>query len=146
MENKSKEKLNKILGKYSMETLKDEKEIFEIIKKISKEPNNDYDEKIIENIDNYLKTKEKMQVANKDIEFLNIIAKSLREQEVRITDDSYPPLFKTTNSIGEEIYFLTREALERYRECNKECSKVIEVPSSNSTELSNLIDIIKRNF
>jgi len=138
--------INKILENYSMETLQDEKEIFEIIEKISNEPNSSYNEKIINNIDNYLKTKEKMKIANNDLEFLTNIANALRNQEVRMTDINYPPLFKITNPIGEDVYFLTRDALAKYKEYNKSCGNVIDVPSSNSMELSTLIEIIKRNF
>jgi len=139
-------KVNRLLGETSIEVLKDEKEIIETLERILKEPKIECDDEILDNIEEYLETKEQIKVKENDMEFLANLAKSLREQEVRLSDDGNPPLFKIRNSIGEEVYFITREALNEYREFNKESSRIIEIPKSNSIELSKLIDIIKRNF
>ena len=54
------------------------------------------------------------------------------------------------NSQGQEMFFITRKALNEYIECNKkslsENKTIIEIPSNNSYELEKLIEIIKRNF
>lgn len=91
--------------------------------------------------------KEKLETQKEDMTFLKNLAKELREQQVRITDQSNPPLFVISTELGNDIYFLTRKALEDYSNFNiKDNKKVVEIPSNRSVELSKLLDIIKRNF
>lgn len=101
-------------------------------------------------IESYLKIKENTQMQIEDYKFLKAVAEELRKQEVRRTDISTPPLFVIKNSQGQEMFFITRKALNEYVECNKksllENKTIIEIPSNNSYELEKLIEIIKRNF
>ena len=123
-------KAKKIRGENSLEILKDEKEILEKLNEIEENTTNEnkeYNEKILIEIES-----------------------ELRKQEVRRTDISMPPLFVIKNSQGQEMFFITRKALNEYIECNKkslsENKTIIEIPSNNSYELEKLIEIIKRNF
>ena len=140
----------KILGNQKIYTLTDEKEIIEKLEMISRETDVislNYSSLTLDNIERYLFIKEKMKVAEKDLEFLNNLSKELNAQKTRITDISKPPVFKITNKIGKDMIFLTRQALERYRKNNnKDNIKIIEIPSFNCQELSELLEIIKRNF
>lgn len=106
--------------------------------------------KILIEIESYLKIKENTQMQIEDYRFLKAIAEEFRRQEVRRTDISMPPLFVIKNSQGQEMFFITRKALNEYIECNKkslsENKTIIEIPSNNSYELEKLIEIIKRNF
>lgn len=101
-------------------------------------------------IESYLEIKEKSKIQKEDYEFLQKIAKSLREQEVRKTDISNPPLFKIKNKDGQELFFITRNALDEYIECNglkkQNGVQTVEIPSNNSFELEKLLETIKRNF
>ena len=112
--------------------------------------NKEFNEKILIEIESYLKIKENIQIQIEDYKFLKTIAQELRKQEVRRTDISTPPLFVIKNSQGQEMFFITRKALNEYIECNKksllENKTIIEIPSNNSYELEKLIEIIKRNF
>lgn len=151
MENKEgtiKERIEKIIGNKNIETLNEEKDIMDLLKNIENENDlNEKNNKLLEYIDNYLAMKEKMRTAKEDFLFLNKLAESLRKQEVRRSDSSNPAVFKIKDSMGEDIYFLTRQALEEYEEINKkECKDIVVIPSNNNIELAKLLDIIKRNF
>lgn len=143
----------KIRGENSFENLKGEKEILEKLYDIEEnttDGNKEFNEKILKEIEMYLKIKENTQMQIEDHKFLKAIAEELRKQEVRRTDISMPPLFVIKNSQGQEMFFITRKALNEYIECNKkslsENKTIIEIPSNNSYELEKLIEIIKRNF
>ena len=143
----------KIRGENSFENLKGEKEILEKLYDIEEnttDGNKEFNEKILKEIEMYLKIKENTQMQIEDHKFLKTIAEELRMQEVRRTDISTPPLFVIKNSQGQEMFFITRKALNEYVECNKksllENKTIIEIPSNNSYELEKLIEIIKRNF
>ena len=94
--------------------------------------------------------KEKEVLKEKDFEFLSKLATTLREQSVRKTDSSNPPLFVTKDSSDKDVFFITRNALNEYLETMgknpKSLGTVIEIPSSNSMELARLIEVIKRNY
>lgn len=146
-------KAKKIRGENSLEVLKGEKEILERLDEIEENTNNEnkeFNEKILIEIESYLKIKENIQIQIEDYKFLKTIAQELRKQEVRRTDISTPPLFVIKNSQGQEMFFITQKALNEYIECNKksllENKTIIEIPSNNSYELEKLIEIIKRNF
>ena len=129
---KLQKRADEIMNSKSLNILSDEKSILEILTEISKS-NRD--------------VKEKMCFAQEDLEFLKKLSKNLKSQFTRITDEGDPTLFKITNSLGNEIYFLTRSSLEEYRKINeKDVKQLIEIPSSHSMELKHLLDIIKRNF
>ena len=132
-------KAKKIRGENSLEILKDEKEILEKLNEIEENTTNEnkeFNEKILIEIESYLKIKENTQMQIEDYKFLKAIAEELRKQEVRRTDISMPPLFVIKNSQGQEMFFITRKALNEYIECNKKSL------SENKT----IIEIIKRNF
>ena len=146
-------KAKKIRGENSLEILKDEKEILEKLNEIEENTTNEnkeFNEKILIEIESYLKIKENTQMQIEDYKFLKAIAEELRRQEVRRTDISMPPLFGIKNSQGQDMCFIPRKALNEYIECNKkslsENKTIIEIPSNNSYELEKLIEIIKRNF
>ena len=141
------ERANKLMGEHRIAVFTDETEIVMLLKKYKdKEITNvEYENKTLDCIERYLSAKEKMILAEKDEGFLKTLAKELREQEIRKTDASNPPLFKITNSIGEDMYYLTRAALKKYTNSSKN-NKTIEIPSSNSIELAELLEIVKRNF
>ena len=88
-----------------------------------------------------------MQIAENDEEFLRNLSKELKQQEVRSTDIAVPPLFMIKNVVGNNVFFLTRKAVKNYLSISSKTEKkIIEVPSSDSLEISQLLDIIKRNF
>ena len=137
---------NILNGKFSLETLKDESEIIKTLNDIIDDKIKENPMKILDNIENYLNIKEKNRILKEDNDFLKNLAKSLREQTVRKSDITSPTLFQIKNPIGEDLFFITRSALEEYRKYNKQCGNLIEVPSANSMELLKLLEIIKRNF
>ena len=145
-------KAKKIRGENSLEILKDEKEILEKLNEIEENTTNEnkeFNEKILIEIESYLKIKENTQMQIEDYKFLKAIAEELRRQEVRRTDISMPPLFVIKNSQGQEMFFITRKALNEYIECNKkslsENKTIIEIPSNNSYELEKLKEIFNKN-
>lgn len=145
-----KEKASKIIGDKKINTLINESNLMEkiqdIIENVNESNYNMYNDEL-EEIETYLKNKEKTLTKQSDMEFLYNLAKELREQQVRITDTNIPPLFVITNDLGENIYFLTRKSLENYSNCNlTDKKKVVKIPSDRSTELTELLEIIKRNF
>ena len=129
--------------------LKDEKEILEKINEISKSDGSNVqrDEKTLNCFERYLDAKDKMQLAENDMEFLTHLANGLKDQGIRRSDDCNPAMFKIINNEGNEKLFLTRNSLREYCEANSEDkNKVIEIPCNHSEELAMLLDIIKRNF
>ena len=97
----------------------------------------------------FIRTDANQKIASGHMMRCLTIAEELRMQEVRRTDISTPPLFVIKNRQGQEMFFITRKALNEYIECNKkslsENKTIIEIPSNNSYELEKLIEIIKRN-
>ena len=129
--------------------LKDEKEILEKLNEITNTEGNNVqiDEKTLDCFERYLDSKEKMQLAENDMEFLKHLANGLKKQGVRKSDDCNPAMFKIINNEGNEKLFLTRNSLKEYCEANSEDkNKVIEIPCNHSEELAMLLDVIKRNF
>lgn len=144
-----KNRATKILKSSTINLLTNEREILDILNKIqnSDNINIEYDSKTLDYIERYMIAKEKMLIAENDTQFLNNLSKELKSQEVRATDMSTPPLFIIKDAIGRDIFFLTRKAVENYTTISSKSEKrLIEVPSSDSLEISQLIDIIKRNF
>ena len=143
-----KEKAGFILRNSNIDVLTGEKEILEKLDRISigKEIS-EADEKDLAEIEVYLKNKTETEQKKADMEFLKNIAEALREQNVRITDNPNPPLFKIKNALNEDVFFLTRNALAEFKKCNmKENAQVIEISETNSYELAHLLEIIQRNF
>lgn len=142
---------NELLYKYSINTL-DEKEIVETLIKFDEvdEKNIEYADKTLKLLEKYLLIKEKTKLAESDFDFLTKLAETLREQEIRKTDVSNPPLFRTKDINEQDIYFITRYALNEYLKAINKDSKsletVVEISGGNSNELAKLIEIIKRNF
>ncbi len=147
---KVKNRADKMIENKKIVTLINESELITKINDIANNVNETnyyiYD-KTLDAIEKYLIEKEKLETQKEDMTFLRNLAKELREQQVRITDPSNPPLFLISTELGNDIYFLTRKALEDYSKFNiKDNKKVVEIPSNRSVELSRLLDIIKRNF
>lgn len=97
----------------------------------------------------YIKTKEKMALAQEDYIFFNDLSKKLKKRAIRRTDGIlYIPLFKVKSKDGFEKYFLTRENAKRYIEMNNGwiTDNIIEIDENDNTDLAMVIDIIKRNF
>ena len=147
---KVKNRADKMIGNKKIVTLINEADLITKINDIANnvdETNYYIYDKTLDAIENYLIEKEKLETQKEDMAFLRNLAKELREQQVRITDQSNPPLFVISTELGNDIYFLTRKALEDYSKFNiKNNKKVVEIPSNRSVELSKLLDIIKRNF
>jgi len=147
---KVKSRADKMIGDKKITTLIDETELIRKLNEISQnvnETNYTIYDKTLDAIEGYLVEKEKLETKKKDTEFLSNLARNLREQQVRNTDVSNPPLFVVSNELGENIFFLTRQALENYSKFNlKNSKKVVEIPSNRSIELADLLEIIKRNF
>lgn len=147
---KVKNRADSIIGNKKIVTLINEADLITKINDIANnvdETNYYIYDKTLDAIENYLIEKEKLETQKEDMTFLKNLAKELREQQVRITDQSNPPLFAISTELGNDIYFLTRKALEDYSNFNiKDNKKVVEIPSNRSVELSKLLDIIKRNF
>jgi len=147
---KVKNRADSIIGNKKIVTLINEADLITKINDIANnvdETNYYIYDKTLDAIENYLIEKEKLETQKEDMTFLKKLAKELREQQVRITDQSNPPLFVISTELGNDIYFLTRKALEDYSNFNiKDNKKVVEIPSNRSVELSKLLDIIKRNF
>ena len=147
---KVKNRADSIIGNKKIVTLINEDDLITKINDIANnvdETNYYIYDKTLDAIENYLIEKEKLETQKEDMTFLKNLAKELREQQVRITDQSNPPLFVISTELGNDIYFLTRKALEDYSNFNiKDNKKVVEIPSNRSVELSKLLDIIKRNF
>ena len=147
---KVKNRADSIIGNKKIVTLINEADLITKINDIANnvdETNYYIYDKTLDAIENYLIEKEKLETQKEDMTFLKNLAKELREQQVRITDQSNPPLFVISTESGNDIYFLTRKALEDYSNFNiKDNKKVVEIPSNRSVELSKLLDIIKRNF
>lgn len=147
---KVKNRADSIIGNKKIVTLINEADLITKINDIANnvdETNYYIYDKTLDAIENYLIEKEKLETQKEDMTFLKNLAKELREQQVRITDQSNPPLFIISTELGNDIYFLTRKALEDYSNFNiKDNKKVVEIPSNRSVELSKLLDIIKRNF
>jgi hypothetical protein len=147
---KVKNRADKMIGNKKIVTLINEAELITKINDIANnvdETNYYIYDKTLDAIEKYLIEKEKLETQKEDMTFLRNLAKELREQQVRITDQSNPPLFVISTELGNDIYFLTRKALEDYSKFNiKNNKKVVEIPSNRSVELSKLLDIIKRNF
>lgn len=152
MKNKSleiKNRAEKIARENSIIILSEEKEILEKLQEISSGngDNIELKEKTLEDIERYLFVKEKMKFAEKDLKFLRELSKSLREQETRLSDTGNPILFKINNALGNEMFFLTRENLNKYLDVNKDQTRnIIEILSGNSEELVELLECVKRNF
>lgn len=149
MNENNSERAKRILGEAKIDLFTNESKIIEILNKISEGENesSELEEKILDNIEDYLFTKEKMQVKKEDYKYLKNLSEKLSEQEVRRSDSANPPLFKISNNEGKDIYFITRDGLDKYKECNKELKyKIVEIPESNSTELAHTLEIIKRIF
>lgn len=147
---KVKNRADKMIENKKIVTLINESELITKINDIANNVNETnyyiYD-KTLDAIEKYLIEKEKLETQKEDMTFLRNLAKELREQQVRITDPSNPPLFLISTELSNDIYFLTRKALEDYSKFNiKDNKKVVEIPSNRSVELSRLLDIIKRNF
>ena len=147
---KVKNRADKMIGNKKIVTLINEAELITKINDIANnvdETNYYIYDKTLDAIEKYLIEKEKLETQKEDMTFLRNLAKELREQQVRITDQSNAPLFVISTELGNDIYFLTRKALEDYSKFNiKNNKKVVEIPSNRSVELSKLLDIIKRNF
>ena len=147
-----KKRAEELLKRHSIETLTDEKRIIETLINFDDvdEKNIEYASKTLDILEKYLLIKEKEVLKEKDFEFLSELATKLREQSVRKTDSSNPPLFITKDSSDNDVFFITRNALIEYLETigkdPKSLGTIIEIPSSNSMELARLMEIIKRNY
>lgn len=148
-----KERAKKILEGSKINVLSGEKDLIEQLDTIINEENNEMDynliNKTLENIEIYLRYKEKMLLTVDDYEYLVSLSKELKDQSVRRIDDIiYIPLFKITSKDGEEKYFLTRSSAKEYIELHNQWynDDVIEVEENNNDNLLKLIQIIKRNF
>ena len=148
-----KEKANEILNNNKIAIYTDEEEIINKINEILNEDDENIDcellNKTLDNIDIYMKIKEKMTLGEQDYTFLKNLSEDFKEQSIRKTDGVlYIPLFKIRSLDGEEKYFLTRKSAKEYIKMHKSwvMSDIIEIEESDNTDLTEVIEIIKRNF
>jgi hypothetical protein len=157
MEKEELEKIKKrakdIMKNNNLKVLNGEKDLIEQLNKISDENNENIDynliNKTLDYIDTYIKYKEKMLLSKEDYDYLSNLSKELKDQSIRRTDDVvYIPLFKIMSKDGNEKYFLTRDSAKAYIELHNDwyINKIIQIEESDNTNLSQVIDIIKRNF
>lgn len=150
---KFKEQAQKILSNYSIENIKGEEKTIKFLYDIveDKIPLDEYSQSSLDNIDMYLSTKENMQIALKDLKFLNNLANSLKIQKIRKTDNNEFLMyqFKVIDIYKNEHFFLTRDAALEYIQNFSNIFSVpniIEIKVENNTQLASLLDIIKRNY
>ncbi len=146
-------KAKQIIGSISIQILKGEDKILNELNNIENNTNEEnklYHEKMLLYIESYFDIKEKSTILEEDYKFLHNLAKNLREQNVRKTDISNPPLFKLRKKDGRSLFFISRNALNEYIKFNdindKEIESMVEIPINDSIELEMLLAIIKRNF
>ena len=141
-------------------------DIFKIEQQDIEKSEIDIIEKTLNNIENYLFTKQKMQVEINDYEYLKNIAETLRNQKVRIEDNVIlgQPVFRIMVGEEEIIYFITREGARKFIEThstifdknidNKDQENqverrkddLMEVTTNKNLEISKILEIIKRNY
>ena len=124
-------------------------ELDSIISGNGKETNYSLVNKTLDNIETYLKYKEKMLLTIDDYEYLISLSKELKNQSIRIADGIiYIPLFKITSKDVDEKHFLTRNSVKEYIELHNEWynEDIIEIEEINNDILLKSIQIIKRNF
>ena len=105
---KVKNRADSIIGNKKIVTLINEADLITKINDIANnvdETNYYIYDKTLDAIENYLIEKEKLETQKEDMTFLKNLAKELREQQVRITDQSNPPLFVISTELGNDIYF-----------------------------------------
>ncbi len=143
----------KIIGNSSLNIMKNEKELLEQLNELLQINIENVDinllEKTLNNIEVYIKTKEKMFIAKEDYEYLVEISKSLKEQSVRRTDGIlYVSIFKVLGKDKSEQCFLIRNHAEKYKKIygNKFDNKIVKIEGTNNSDLIKLLEIIKRNF
>lgn len=168
-----KQKAKKILGNVNFSLYFNEDKILSILKNIIddeiSENQIEFLYKTLENIENYMCTKEKMIIQEKDYEYLKNIAEALRAQDVRI-GDKVPfslPIFKIhidEQDREKNFTFITREGANKYIEFNSTILKhlpekqvideedekrkvtLYDVENNTNLEIEKIIEIIKRNF
>lgn len=147
-----KERINKILGKTNLKTLNGEADILEFLKSIKDEENEIQGiilEKTLDYIEKYFYIKNKFILCDEDNSFMNNLSEEMKQQKIRKTDGVvYDPLFKVITEDGTEKYFLTRNGAKNFQ---KNCaiplkSEIIEVEENDNSDLSKIIEIIKRNY
>ena len=164
-----KEKARKILEDIQIDTSIGESRIITMLQKIEQHIEKseiDIIEKTLNNIENYLFTKQKMQVKINDYEYLKNIAETLRNQKVRIEDNVIfgQPVFRIMVGEEEVIYFITREGARKFIETHstifdknidskkqenqgeRRKDDLMEVTTNKKLEISKILEIIKRNY
>lgn len=140
----------RILKEYSIMELSEKGLIEKLIKIEDGETNTEYAEKTLKYLEDYLKIKEKMRVAEKDMKYFENLAESLRKQEINGMNTRKTTLFKLKIYDMEYMYFISRDAMYDYIKRNnitvKGIDDIIEIPSNKSIELENLLEAIMRNF
>lgn len=148
-----KKKAKNIIENSNIKALKGEKDLITQLNKIANEDNENVDyelvNKTLDYIDTYMKYKEKMILSKEDYQYMSHLAEELRNQSIRRTDGVlYIPLFKIMSKDGNEKYFLTRNSAKEYIELHNDwyVNKIIEIEESDNTNLTQVIEIIKRTF
>ena len=164
------EKARKILEDIQIDTSIGESRIITMLQKIEQQDIEkseiDIIEKTLNNIENYLFTKQKMQVEINDYEYLKNIAETLRNQKVRIEDNVIlgQPVFRIMVGEEEVIYFITREGARKFiethstifdknidskkqeKQVERRKDELMEVTTNKNLEISKILEIIKRNY
>jgi len=143
----------KIAGNSNLNIMSDEKELLEqlmgLLQANAEKADISLLEKTLDNIEIYIKTKEKMFIAKEDYEYLVEISKELKKQSIRRLDGIlYVSIFKVIEKDKGEQCFLIREHAEKYKKVyeNNFRNKIVKVEETNNSDLIKLLEIIKRNF
>ena len=166
---KIKEIAQNIINGVSIYTASGDSEYMQFLVDIEKKDINDNEieivERIVNNLGEYFKVKEKMLLIQDDYNYLKEIAQLLREQNVRVEDAITfgNPIFKIHTNNEEE--FVTRKGAEQYIEANsikfdnlesqiennkdtqdRRKNNIYDVKTNNNLQIAKILDIIKRNF
>lgn len=161
---------NTIMGSIDISTGRGDAELLNYLNEIENkgilESEIDIINKNLDNIETYFKIKRKMTLEINDYEYLKEIARSLREQKVRVTDSVVfgEPVFKIltqNNNKEEEFYFITKQGAENFIKANpltykqkaeedsseeRRKKEILAVKTNRNLELAKIIEIIQRNF
>lgn len=163
---KLRERAKSILDNNKIIVFSNEKEIMEILNSIANledETDLEIKTKTLECIEEYIKVKDKLIIANADYNYFKELAENLRSQKIRIEDTTAfsDPVFKINVKGDEE--FVTRKGAEKYMDANstkykdiknndaqdaedRRQNNIFEIKSNRNFEIARVLEIIKRYF
>ena len=145
-----KEKARRLRGSgMSLATAVKEKDICKELDRIleADDIDEEKDEKILNHIELYLLLKKKLENNEENYNYLQDIAKDLRNQKIRSDDlNNGFPLFKVLYE-DRTKYFLTRTKAQEFLKAHHlEGLEIIEIEKSEDEKIKQLIEEIKENY